>query len=112
MEMIECSRCGKPFPKLRKDLYGYDFCVNCSTVEPKVGINMVYGEGDHTWNDIVVVDKATAKKIEERERATSKRKPREFLEEELEDISPVVDSMALEDDDFFFTKLSIEKEGD
>lgn len=107
--MIECSRCGKPFPKLRKELYGYDFCVDCSTVEPKVGINMVYGEGDHTWNDIVVVDKATAKKIEERERAVSKRKPRVFLEEETEDPTPIVEVTLEDDDDFFFRKLVTEK---
>lgn len=57
---VICVRCGNKFPELRKQLFGYDFCVNCSTVEPKVGITEVFGEGDHTWNDIVIVDRGEA----------------------------------------------------
>ena len=32
MKMIPCSQCGTPMPELRLTQYGYDFCVNCSTV--------------------------------------------------------------------------------
>ena len=41
LKMISCPKCGEPFPELRKTKYGYNFCVNCSTVEPLVGITTV-----------------------------------------------------------------------
>ena len=44
-------------PKLRLTQYGYDFCVKCSDVQPKVGRIMTYGTGDHTYNELQVVDK-------------------------------------------------------
>ena len=50
--MIDCPKCGKDFPKKRKELYNYHTCVNCSTTKPKVGITTVEGTGDHTYNDI------------------------------------------------------------
>ena len=60
--MITCPRCGEPFPELRKTQYGYNFCVNCSDVDAVVGITTIEGYGDHTYNDIIIMDrkKATA----------------------------------------------------
>ena len=43
-------------PKLRLTEYGYDFCVDCSTVGAKKGIPVVKGTGDHTWNEIEIVE--------------------------------------------------------
>lgn len=57
--MIPCPRCGDDFPELRKTQYGYDFCVNCSTVDTKRGIPVTYGSGDHTWTETVIVDQNT-----------------------------------------------------
>lgn len=67
LEMISCKCCGQPMPKLRLELYGYDFCIKCSTVKPKVGRTLVLGQGDHTWNDLEILDQDVAKKVIELE---------------------------------------------
>lgn len=43
-------------PELRLTQYGYNFCVNCSTVGAKKGVPVVRGTGDHTWNEIEIVE--------------------------------------------------------
>jgi len=55
LKMIPCPKCGNDFPEKRKEL-GYHVCVNCSTVKPKVGVTTVEGSGDHTYNDIIIMD--------------------------------------------------------
>lgn len=67
MEMIKCSRCYGDMPKLRLDSYGYDFCVKCSDVKPKVGRIRVIGEGDYTVTEMDILDQDTAKKLQEME---------------------------------------------
>lgn len=59
LEMIPCPKCGNDFPLKRKEL-GYHVCINCSTVKPKVAITTVEGEGDHTYNDIIIMDQDQA----------------------------------------------------
>ena len=54
--MIKCTKCGTDMPELRLTQYGYDFCVNCSTVGAKKGVPVVRGTGDHTWNEIEIVE--------------------------------------------------------
>jgi hypothetical protein len=67
LELIKCKCCSKDMPKLRLTEYGYNFCVECSTVMPKVGRTLTLGEGDHTWNELEILDQETAKKIIELE---------------------------------------------
>jgi len=67
MEMIKCTKCKCDMPKLRLISYGYDFCVNCSDVKPKVGRVIVIGEGDHTATELDVVDYQTAIRLQELE---------------------------------------------
>jgi len=55
LKMIPCPKCGNDFPEKRKEL-GYHVCINCSTVKPKVGVTTVEGTGDHTYNDIIIMD--------------------------------------------------------
>jgi hypothetical protein len=62
LEMIPCPKCCNDFPLKRKEL-GYHVCINCSTVKPKVAIITVEGEGDHTWNDIIIMDQDQAMAI-------------------------------------------------
>ena len=71
--MIPCPRCGEDFPEKRKML-GYHVCVNCSTVKPVVGITTVEGSGDHTYNDIIIMDQDRALAIAEKEAELSGRK--------------------------------------
>tara|TARA_R110000803_G_scaffold109199_1_gene177560 strand:- start:847 stop:1308 length:462 start_codon:yes stop_codon:yes gene_type:complete len=63
LEMLPCPKCGDDFPKLRKELYNYHTCVNCSTTEPVVGITTVEGTGDHTYNDLIIMDQSRARAI-------------------------------------------------
>jgi len=74
LEMIPCPKCGDDFPKLRKEKYGYHVCVNCSTVEAVVGITTVEGYGDHTYNDLIIMDQKQARAIAEKEAELSGRK--------------------------------------
>ena len=64
LKMIPCPKCGNDFPELRKTLYNYHVCVNCSTTKPVVGITTVEGTGDHTYNDIIIMDQDRALAIE------------------------------------------------
>jgi len=63
LKMIPCPRCGEPYPELRKTQYGYNFCVDCSDVDAVVGITTVEGSGDHTYNDIIIMDRKKAMNI-------------------------------------------------
>jgi len=67
LKMIPCPKCGTPFPELRKIKFGYNFCVNCSTVDRVVGITTVEGSGDHTYNDIIIMDRKKALSIAAKE---------------------------------------------
>lgn len=55
LEMIPCPKCGQPFPKLRRDKYGYNYCVKCSTEKPLVCRVEEHGEGDHTYDTIRIM---------------------------------------------------------
>jgi hypothetical protein len=63
LKMISCPKCGNDFPEKRKML-GYHVCVNCSTTKPVVGITTVEGSGDHTFNDIIIMDQDRAQRIQ------------------------------------------------
>ncbi len=63
LKMIPCPKCSEAYPELRKTKYGYNFCVNCSTVESVVGITTTEGYGDHTYNDIIIMDASRARQI-------------------------------------------------
>ena len=67
LEMIPCTRCGNGVPKLRLDKFGYNFCVDCSDVKPKVGRVRVVGEGDYTATELDILDQDTARKLQEME---------------------------------------------
>ena len=67
IEQIKCTRCKNDMPKLRLDNYGYDFCINCSDVKPKVGRIRVIGEGDYTVTELDVLDQDTARRLQEME---------------------------------------------
>ena len=56
LKMIKCVKCNEDMPELRLTKFGYNFCVNCSTVDAKKGIPVVRGTGDHTWNEIEIVE--------------------------------------------------------
>ena len=71
--MIPCPKCGNDFPEKRKEL-GYFVCVDCSTTKPKVAITTVEGSGDHTYNDIIIMDQDQALSIAKKEAELSGKK--------------------------------------
>lgn len=66
LKMIPCPKCGNDFPEKRKEL-GYHVCVSCSTVKPKVGVTTVEGTGDHTYNDLIVMEQDVYISIKKKE---------------------------------------------
>jgi hypothetical protein len=67
LQMITCPSCTEDvLPVLRKEL-GYHVCVSCSTVKPKVGVTTVEGTGDHTYNDIIIMEQDTYIAIKKKE---------------------------------------------
>lgn len=67
LEMTKCPACNEDkLPVKRKEL-GYHVCVNCSTTKPLVGITTVEGSGDHTYNDIIIMDQDRALSIARKE---------------------------------------------
>ena len=67
LEIMKCPACNQDkLPVKRKEL-GYHVCVNCSTTKPVVGITTVEGSGDHTYNDIIIMDQDKAAAIAQRE---------------------------------------------
>ena len=95
LEQIKCTRCKNDMPKLRLDTYGYDFCISCSDVKPKVGRIRVVGEGDYTATELDVVDQDTARRLQEMENVSRgvRNVPLEILnfdEDELSDDSRAI----------------------
>jgi hypothetical protein len=57
MESKMCIYCKKEINPLRvKALPTAKTCVDCSTTGAKRGVPMMFGEKDHTWTDMVIMD--------------------------------------------------------
>ncbi len=55
--MKKCITCGEEIhPKRLEILPNAVKCVLCSNTKQKAGITITKGEGDHTYNDIVIMD--------------------------------------------------------
>ena len=104
LQMIPCPKCGNDFPLKRKEL-GYHVCISCSTVKPVVGVTTVEGSGDHTYNDIIIMDQDKFRAIAEKEAELSGKKAYLELQDydsDEEEISQIVKekvSQILHDDE-------------
>jgi hypothetical protein len=57
MENRMCIYCKKEINPLRvKALPTAKTCVDCSTTGAKRGVPMMFGEKDHTWTDMVIMN--------------------------------------------------------
>jgi len=57
MESRLCIKCRQEINPLRiKALPSAKTCVECSTTGAKRGVPMMFGEKDHTWTDIVLME--------------------------------------------------------
>tara|TARA_R110000803_G_C11847529_1_gene305392 strand:+ start:123 stop:371 length:249 start_codon:yes stop_codon:yes gene_type:complete len=71
-KMISCVACKNSMPELRLTKYGYNSCVECSTVGAYKAVTTVSGVGDHTWNDIVIMTPNQAAEYKKESEQTSK----------------------------------------
>ena len=83
IKMINCSKCKGDMPELRLTQYGYDFCVECSTVGAKRGVPVQRGVGDHTWTETVIMDEDIYEKYTEE---IAGQKPEPKLEDDHPDL--------------------------
>jgi len=121
LKMIPCPKCGNDFPEKRKEL-GYHVCINCSTVKPLVGVTTVEGTGDHTYNDIIIMDQDKYMSIARKEAELSGRKvdievldldKDEFVVSQSikEEVNKVLNDELHEDDDLDMFDPNKEMEG-
>jgi len=115
LEQIKCKKCKNDMPKLRLDNYGYDFCVNCSTVSPKVGRIRVIGEGDYTVTELDILDQDTARRLQELENTSRgvRNVPLELLNFDDDEMSDNIRTIEAATDKAFDDELEVEElEGD
>lgn len=95
LEKIKCSRCQEDMPKLRLDKFGYDFCITCSDVKPKVGRIRVIGEGDYTVTELDILDQDVARRLQEMENTSRgiKNSPLEILDYDEDEASDDVKTL-------------------
>ncbi len=73
MEEVKCMSCGEAIhPKRLQILPNTKCCVNCSEVGRKRGVTIQLGEGDHTYNDLVIMSEKQYFKYVESENKVSK----------------------------------------
>ena len=87
----KCIGCGKTIhPKRIKILPKTKHCVDCSNVSKKAGITITLGEGDHTYNETIILDQNDYNKLYNSEYHTVKRSDRishpDDEDENLEDL--------------------------
>ena len=67
--MKKCNACGEEIhPKRLEILPTAIQCVKCSTTSKKAGVTVTVGVGDHTYNDVVIMDRETFNEYKELER--------------------------------------------
>ena len=90
-----CVKCGEDIhPKRLQILPNTTTCVNCSTTGQKRGISVQLGEGDHTYNEIVILEENEFKKYLELEQSHRKTLNNQLILESLEnkEVTPDLES--------------------
>jgi hypothetical protein len=60
-----CKKCGEEIhPKRVEILPNVSTCVKCSDTKPKRSITVQLGEGDHTYNELIIMDADEYQKLE------------------------------------------------
>jgi len=68
METKKCVSCKEPIhPKRLEILPNTTKCVSCSTTGKKGGITVTKGEGDHTYNETIIMEPDEFRKFQEME---------------------------------------------
>tara|TARA_A100001201_G_scaffold132765_1_gene119559 strand:- start:554 stop:949 length:396 start_codon:yes stop_codon:yes gene_type:complete len=74
IQMLQCPACGQYTLHPKRKALGFHVCVNCSSTDKVVGITTVEGTGDHTWNDLIIMDRKKALSIAAKEAEITGRK--------------------------------------
>jgi len=86
MENRICIKCRETINPLRiKALPTTKTCVECSTTGAKRGVPMMFGEKDHTWTDIVLMEPEQYDVYEKQQQNYFKDSKVEMLDFEKED---------------------------
>jgi hypothetical protein len=94
MESKLCIRCKEEINPLRvKALPNTMTCVDCSTVGAKRGVSMMYGEKDHTWTDMVIMDPREFEIFEAKQAYLTTPEPKDENEEEDDDKAEEEDNL-------------------
>ena len=73
MRDLKCVSCGELIPPKRLEIMpNTKCCVNCSEVGRKRGLTIQLGEGDHTYNDLVIMSEKQYFRYVESENKTIK----------------------------------------
>jgi long-subunit acyl-CoA synthetase (AMP-forming) len=101
--MKKCLACGKEIHLKRLEILPNAItCVSCSTTGRKAGVSVIVGEGDHTYNDIVIMEPEEFEQYKEIEfKINGKRKDdiihpdeeEEEIEDELDEIEDELDEV-------------------
>lgn len=68
---VQCSKCKEEIPEGRlKALPGTTTCVNCSNSKMKRSVTVVKGEGEDTYNDLIIMEADTYESIFGKEERT------------------------------------------
>lgn len=63
---MKCVKCGENIPPKRLQILPKTkVCVNCSSATKLVGVPIVVGKGDHTYNDISIMTPETYNRFHE-----------------------------------------------
>ena len=88
MENRICIKCKQEINPLRlKALPTAKTCVECSTTGAKRGVPMMFGEKDHTWTDMVIMEPDEFDKFEKINKQTSSFDKVEMNDDGDDDIS-------------------------
>ena len=88
MENRLCIKCKQEINPLRlKALPTAKTCVECSTTGAKRGVPMMFGEKDHTWTDMVIMEPDEFDKFEKINKQTSSFDKVEMNDDGDDDIS-------------------------
>ena len=102
--MKKCLACGEEIhPKRLEILPNSTTCVSCSITGKKAGVTIIVGEGDHTYNDIVIMEPEEFEQYKELEfKINGKRKddithPDDEIEEEEEEELEEIKNVSIDD---------------
>ncbi len=90
-----CIDCGDAIhPKRLEILPGTLKCVKCSTTNKKAGITVTRGQGDHTYNETIIMDHEDFLKLQKQDFVTEEREDAIIHPENQKEEMPEADKNA------------------